>query len=273
MRIICVALALLATSAAAQAHAQDAPDQSSSLSDVQLNVGSGLLFSNRDDTAIQRYNVYFMPRLSFHDRVYIAPLINLSTIDLALRQPRDLPLDVDMTLPWQMSLGFDLRYRHPLLRWLDLTVFYRFEFPTSNNEAKIDGFKIHPQEGAPDVNVTLDQVRKHISVVHTWRHFDLGATLTAHVGWWHPFIDIGYTSTVGRLAVDFEQEATDLLGSAGINPDRFYDTSLQSMYYAAGSEFDIGGDFRLRFQGTVVFLSDSWVVNTDTALVIPLDTK
>lgn len=273
MKILSALLALIALGVTSPAMADEDASVPTppSLRSIRLDVGTGLLFSNKDDTAIQRYNVYFMPRLSFHDRVYIAPRINLSTIDLSLRQPRGLPLDVDMSLPWQMSLGFDLRYRHPLLRWLDLTVFYQFEFPTSNNVAKIEGFKIYPKEGQPDVNITLDQVQDHIAIVHTWRHFALGATLMAHAGWWHPFIDVGYTSTVGRLSVDFEREATDLLGAAGVNPERFYDTSLESIYYSAGSEFDVGGGFRLRLQTTVVVLDDSWVVNTDGAIVIPIN--
>jgi hypothetical protein len=258
------------TFSAAPASAEDAP-ATPSLTSVQLDVGTGMLFSNKDDTAITRYNVYFVPRLSFHDRLFVAPRMNLSTIDLELRQPKDLPLDVDLTLPWQMSMGFDLRYRQPLLTWLDLKLFYLFEFPASNNEAKITGFTLHPIEGAPDVRVTLDQVQDHISVTHTWRHMEIGATLMAHVGWWHPFLDIGYTSTVGRLSVDFDQEAADLLGSANIHPDRFYDTVLQSVYYAAGSEFDIGGDFRIRLKTTAVVLKDSWVVNADTAILIPID--
>lgn len=272
MKVLSALFALVLLGISSTASAEETP-ATTSLSSVRLDVGTGLLFSNKDNAAIQRYNVYFMPRLSFHDRVYVAPRVNLSTIDLSLHQPKNLPLDVEMSLPWQMSMGFDLRYRHPLLRWLDATVFYQFEFPTSGNEAKIGGFKIYPQEGKPEVHLTLDQLKDHVSVTHTWRHFALGAQLMAHVGWWHPFINVGYTSTIGRLAVNFDQQATDLLGAVGVNPDRFYETSLTSIYYAAGSEFDIGGDFRLRLETTAVATSDAWVVNVDTALVIPIETS
>ncbi len=271
MKLFSMLLASLAIGITSTASAdEDEARTTTSLSDIRLYTGTGMLFSDKDGAAIQRYNVYFMPRLSFHDRLYIAPRVNLSTIDLSLRQPRDLPLDVDLSLPWQMSLGFDLRYRHPLLRWLDLTIFYQFEFPTSSNKATIDAFALHRQEDAPDVNITLDQAQERISVVHTWRHFALGATLTAHVGWWHPFIDVGYLSTVGRLAVDFDPGMTELLRAAKVNPDRFYDTSIESVYYSAGSEFDLGKHFRIRTQATVIILDDAWIVNADTALVIPI---
>jgi len=259
-------LAVLCFPLSARAEGDDTTDGGNRL---RLETGFGILTSQSDDTGITQMHVGFAPEFTFGGgRFTIAPFFAMGTTSIDLRQKGGMPFDTSLTLPWQPSLGARLGVRLFRYEWFDLSLRGEFEFPLSENSAYISSFT--PQGDLAALDIDIDTLRNHVTVSHLWTRAAVTARLGAHVGWWHPYVDVGLLHIDSRLAVQFDEEALALLNGADVSPDRYYSDSYSSFYYLVGSDFDLGHGFGLRVGVTLLPTDNSVFFRAEAGLLIPI---
>lgn len=236
---------------------------------IRLETGFGGLWSNASDAQITQLQFTIAPEFTYRGTFFIAPMLRMTQTTIDLRENPDLPFDASLSLPWQPSLGARVGLHLFRYRWFRMSVRGEFEFPLGLNEAHVTSFT--PRGALTDVPIDVDTLRNHVTVTHNWRRVAGVLTLSADVAWWHPYVDLGVLSIESRLAANFDPEATELLRTAEVNPQRFYDNSVTTFYYAVGSRFDLGRGFGLRVNATLLPASDNMLFAADGAFIVPLD--
>lgn len=242
------------------------PDKSA----FHLETAYGMTFVRTEETDLNRHHLYLAPRFSYRDRLIFTPMLRMTQMTLDLREPEKLPADATLTLPWQPSIGIRLRYRQSIVPWFDMSLFAEFEFPPVRNVAELQDFELKEDEKT-DIDLDAISMRDGVTVSHNWQRTLVGGTLRFHIGIFRPFIDFGYTYSTGKLVIEFEPDAAELLNSAGVNIDKFYDADLESIYYAVGTEILLPDDFRFRLSATILPTGDRFVAQGEAVLAVPID--
>ena len=267
MKLIAAAAFVAALCASSVARAQGsapAPDLS-----ARLEGGFGTWISRGGDTNVLQMRFTIAPEFSYMNRLRIAPFIRMTTTDIDLLQKNGLPFDASLSLPWQPSLGTRLSVDMVQFWRLHLIAMGEFEFPLTQNRAWLSSFT--PRGELADTHVNIDSLRNHVAVDHQWRTVQGNLRLMGDFGWWHPFVDLGYMYVDSRLAVRFDGEASQLLSTANVTPDRFYNSGESTFFYMLGSQFDLGRGFGLRINTTFLPTDTRIFFAGEASLLVPLD--
>jgi hypothetical protein len=264
-----IGLALLVTAVpSAKAEGNDAAG-----STTHLHTSGGVLSLTGDEKDVVSKRISFELMHAPIERLTLRPFVRFNSTTVDLTRPDDQPFDARLVLPWQTSYGIGANVR--LYRWkfLDLSTYGEMDIPTSTNTARISGLKLH-NEGKEAVELDIDPsiVRDHVTVEYDWKRFDLGLSLRANTGIWHPFLDVGYAHMPGRLSVRFDGEAAALLGQFGADPRPSYGAGMSSVFYSAGIDIDLlGDDLTLRTRATVAPTKHGWLATGEFGLIAPVD--
>ena len=255
--------------AAALACAKTARADDTSVPSAHLETGFGTWVASGTDNSIHQTRFTLAPVFDFKNRLRLAPFVRLTTTDVELLQKNNMMFDASLALPWQPSLGG--RFSYDVIKaWrLHFILVGEFEFPLGENRGRIDSFT--PKGQIADQHIDLETLRNHVTIDHRWNSFQGALRVKGDFGWWHPYVDVGYMSISGRLAVNFDSTAISLLKNANISPDRQYDASGKSLFYMIGSEFDLGKGFSIRLNGTVLPSANSAFYAGEVYFVFPLN--
>lgn len=259
-------VATLGISSVASAQETHAPPPDFS---ARMEAGFGTWVSRGGDTNVLQMRFTLAPEFSYRDRLRIAPFIRMTTTDIDLLQKNGLPFDASLSLPWQPSLGARISVDMVQFWRLHLIAMGEFEFPLGQNRAWLSSFT--PRGELADTHVNIDSLRNHVAVDHQWRTVQGNLRLLGDFGWWHPYIDLGYLYVDSRLAVNFDGEASELLSTANVTPDRFYNSGDSTFFYMLGSEFDLGRGFGLRINATFLPTADRVFFAGEANLLVPLN--
>lgn len=236
--------------------------------DFRLGTSYGMMYSKSDKYRLYTHNILFTPEYEWDGRLVVTGLLRMTTATINMHGAIETPFDVQLSLPWQVSIGAGLRYRVWRHKYVDFSIYGEFEFPLTENRADIDSFELYGDAAQymPDV----DTLRRHTEVRHLWRRLSVGTTVRGHFGRWRPWIDLGYVNAQNRIVATFDKEASDLFAQAKISPKRFYDNDQSSFSYAIGTDVDVSYGIRLRISATAVPTSDGVYAQGEIGLVIPI---
>lgn len=262
--VTCVAALCIASVARADEPSATPPDFS-----ARLEAGFGTWVARGPDINVLQMRFTLAPEFSYRDRLRIAPFIRMTSTNIDLMRKDGMPFDASLSLPWEPSLG--ARVSVDMVRFwrLHLLAVGEFEFPLGENHAWIGSFT--PRGKISDVRIDIDSLRNHVTVGRQWRSVQGALRLQGDFSWWHPYVDLGYLYIDSRLAVNFDEQATQLLTTANVHPSRYYDSSTSTFFCMIGSEFDLGRGFGLRVNATLLPTSDRLFFAGEANLLIPFD--
>ncbi len=267
MRLTLALLGLLASlSSSLPAYAEE---ESTKKNSAELETSFNVWISREPNTSVMQTQFSMQPIFLFRDRLTLAPILHVTSMNIDLHGKKNVPFDVTLSLPPQLSLGGKIGFKFLTLDWFSITAQGEFEFPLSENRAEIT--ELVTRDELTKVPLSLETVQNHVMITHEWRRISFNLRLAANVDWWTPFVDVGFLSNSGRLAVTFDPAMNALLNTTKVTTDRFYDTSQSSPYYMLGSIFNIGGGFKFSLKIALLPSSDKIFFAGEGGITIPLN--
>lgn len=260
----------IALTMASAARAEE-PTVSTDRSSANLEVGYGMTHFREDDNRIRQSRLTLAPEFLLGSRLRLAPIMRMTTTSIDLLQKNSMSFDASLSFPWQPSLGSRLSYNAVDYGRLHLDIIGEFEVSLGQNRAWLSSFT--PRGDIAKLDINVDTLRNHVTVDHDWRTMQLTARLRGDFGRFHPYVDLGYLSMNGRLAVNFDGTATGMLRDAKLSPNRFYDNGSSSLYYMVGMKIDLGKGIAFRAAGTLLPASDYTIYVGEATLIFPLDIR
>jgi hypothetical protein len=265
--MVLAAMAVLVTAAPARA------DDDAKTSTMRLHTNGGVMLITGDEKNVLSKRFSFELNYAPTQRLTLRPFVRFNSTTVDLTRPDDQPFDARLVLPWQTSYGVGADVMVWRWRWLDVSVYGEMDLPLSSNTARVSNLKLHDKDAeAVDVAVDPAIVRDHVTVDHDWKRFDLGLSLRANLGIWHPFLNAGYVHMPGKLSVRFDEDAATLLDQFGADPRPSYSAGMSSVFYSAGIDADLfDKDLVLRFKTTVAPTKHGWLGTGELGFIVPID--
>lgn len=254
---------------AALVFAKEARADDTSASSVRLETGFGTWVSHGSDSNLRQTRFTLAPEFDYANKLRLAPFVRMTDTEIDLLQKNDMSFDASLSLPWQPSLGARVSYDVFQAWRLHFILVGEFDIPLGENRARIESFT--PRGKIADQQIDLEALRNHVTIDHRWRTLQGALRVKGDIGWAHPYVDLGYMSIDGRLAVNFDQTSSTMLKGANLSPDRHYDAGGNSFYYMVGTEIDLGKGFQLRLNGTMIPTGSRTFYAGEAFLVIPLN--
>jgi hypothetical protein len=236
--------------------------------DTNLITDFGLIVSDTGKEKVFRPHLLAAPEIVYDGFLRITPFLRLGSVLLEVEGPASAPFEADLQIPWQLSVGSNLRCRVLQLAMFDFAIYGEFEFPLSQATARINTFRLEDEKSGLLLNA--EDVRHHVDVKYDWRRVMAGLSVQAHFGRWHPFLDFGYLHSPGRLEVIVDDQIGELLRAADAEPQIFYDAVQSTPYAVLGTELTLSGRYDIHARITVAPVDDGWLFFGEIGLRVPL---
>lgn len=251
---------------ASSAHAEGATDEEGRRARLAASVG--VMSSHDKENSVIRNRFTLSPEFAFGGRLIVAPLIRLNSTMIGLRESNGLPFNLSLALPWQPTLGARADYRLFDVWRLSFNLRGEFESPLGENQARIESYV--PKRMLVQVPIDIDLLRSHVQIDHLWRSASGSLMISARIGRFRPFVELGYMVIDSSLMVTFDKQTSSLLASAKVHPNRFLNNGISSPFYMAGLHVDLGRGFQLRLGGALFAYDDMRFLAAEGTLAIPI---